>query len=156
VSIRCAPLPPGAAAPLSQLHRLCFPDDPWDREACDAILAMPGFFGILTWQDETPIGFALALDLRGECEVLSLGVIPERRRRGAGAALIAALAEEARRRGAQSLVLEVAEDNIAAAALYAACGFVAIARRPHYYRRLGHLVDASVLRRRLDSPADSI
>lgn len=117
---------------------------------------MPGGFGILAWQGESPIGFVLALDLRGECEVLSLGVVPERRRRGAGAALIAALAQEARRRGAQSLVLEVAEDNIAAAALYAACGFVAIGRRPDYYRRFGHFVDALVLRLRLDSPADSI
>jgi ribosomal-protein-alanine N-acetyltransferase len=152
----CTPLPSGAAAPLSHLHRLCFPDDPWDRTACDQILAMPGCFGIIARHGESPIGFVLALDLRGECEVLSLGVIPERRRRGAGAALITALIEAARRRGAHALVLEVAEDNIAAAALYAACGFVAIGRRPHYYRRPGHFVDALVLRLRLDSPADSI
>jgi ribosomal-protein-alanine N-acetyltransferase len=156
VSIRCTPLPPGAAAPLSQLHRRCFPDDPWDGAACGEVLAMPGCFGILAWQGKAPIGFALALDLRGECEVISLGVVPERRRRGVGTALIAALIAAARGRGARSLVLEVAEDNIAAAALYAACGFVAIGRRPDYYRRFRQFVDALVLRLRLDLPAGSI
>jgi ribosomal-protein-alanine N-acetyltransferase len=155
VNCRIAPLPPGAALPLSQLHRLCFPDDPWDEAACAAILGMPGCFGLLAWRDETPIGFVLALDLGGECEILSLGVVPARRRRGVGAALLAALGAAARRRGAQSLVLETAEDNAAAGALYAAHGFVTIGRRAHYYRRERHFVDALVLRCPLVSPADS-
>jgi [ribosomal protein S18]-alanine N-acetyltransferase len=116
---------------------------------------MPGCFGFVAWEDETPIGFALALDLGDQCEVLSLGVIPERRRRGAGSALLAAVAEEARRRESRSLILEMAEDNAAAAALYAGHGFVAIGRRAHYYRRDRQFVDALVLRFRLASSSDS-
>ncbi|HJU19388.1 MAG TPA: PCRF domain-containing protein, partial [Stellaceae bacterium] len=48
-----------------------------------------------------------------------------------------------------ALMLEMAEDNTAAAALYAAHGFVPIGRRPRYYRRGRHFVDALVLRLRL-------
>jgi ribosomal-protein-alanine N-acetyltransferase len=156
VSCHIAPLPPDAAEPLSRLHRLCFPDDPWDGTACREILDMLGCFGFVAWEDAAPIGFALALDLGGTCEILSLGVAPDRRRRGAGAALLATITTEARRRGSRALVLEVAEDNPAAAALYVAHGFVAIGRRAHYYRRGRQFVDALVLQLHLDSPADSI
>jgi ribosomal-protein-alanine N-acetyltransferase len=146
VSGRVEPLPAGAAEPLSRLHRLCFPDDPWDGASCGGILAMPGCFGVLAWEDAAPVGFAVVLDTGGECEILSLGVVPDRRRRGIGAALLAAVAREARRRGAPALLLEVAEDNAAAAALYAAHGFVAIGRRARYYRRGRQFFDAIVLR----------
>lgn len=153
---RIEPLPPDAAEPLSRLHLLCFPDDPWDAAACREILGMPGCFGFVAWEEATPIGFALVLDLGDTCEILSLGVVPDQRRRGVGAALLAAITAAARRRGAAALTLEVAEDNPAAAALYAAHGFVAIARRTHYYHRDRQSVDALVLRLCLDSPGASI
>jgi ribosomal-protein-alanine N-acetyltransferase len=116
---------------------------------------MPRCFGLLAWEDAMPVGLGLGLDLGGECEILSLGVVPERRRRGIGAALLAAIGAVARRRGAQSLVLEVAEDNRAAKVLYAAHGFVMIGRRVHYYRRGRHSIAALVLRCPLISPPDS-
>jgi ribosomal-protein-alanine N-acetyltransferase len=93
-----------------------------------------------------PAGFALALDLREECEILSLGVLPERRREGVGMALLDSVCVAARRRGAERIVLEVAVDNIAALALYAARGFIPVGRRANYYRQMGHSADALVLR----------
>lgn len=146
MSCRLEPLPAGAALPLSRLHRLCFPDDPWDAAACGEILAMPGCFGLLAWEETAPVGFGLALAVGEVCEVLALGVIPERRRGGIGHALVAALIGAARQRGGSALLLEMAEDNAAAAALYAGHGFVAIGRRARYYRRGRHAVDAVVLR----------
>ncbi len=88
----------------------------------------------------------MAQGLGQECEILALGVVPRQRRAGIGAALLASVVAEARRRGAQTLFLEVAEDNTAARALYAAQGFGQIGRRPNYYRRVTGLVDALVLR----------
>lgn len=146
MSCRLEPLPAGAALPLSRLHRLCFPDDPWDAAACGEILAMPGCFGLLAWEETVPVGFGLALAVGEVCEVLALGVIPERRRGGIGHALVAALIGAARQRGGSALLLEMAEDNAAAAALYAGHGFVAIGRRARYYRRGRRAVDAVVLR----------
>ncbi len=150
MSRRLEPVTPEAseflATPLSQLHRACFPDDPWPPRAIADIIAVSGFFGRIAWQDDEPAGLALAQGLVGECEILTLGVLPERRRAGLGSALLAALVEELRHRGARTLFLEVAEDNSAARALYAASGFVQIGRRTNYYRGAAGLVDALVLR----------
>ena len=65
-------------------------------------------------------------DLGDECEILSLGVVPERRRRGIGSALLAAIGEEAGRRGGHRVFLEVAADNAAARALYSTSGFIQV------------------------------
>ncbi|HXO92427.1 MAG TPA: GNAT family N-acetyltransferase [Stellaceae bacterium] len=134
------------AGPVALLHRVCFPEDPWDPSAIVEILGTAGFFGRIAWENEAPAGFALARDLHKECEILSLGVLPERRREGVGAALLNSICVEARLRSAESIVLEVAVDNIAALALYAARGFLQVGRRRNYYRRTRNSADALVLR----------
>ena len=140
------PLPASAAEALAVLHARCFPEEPWDAEALRRILALSGGFGRLAWQPDTPIGFVLARDLGNECEILSLGIVPEHRRQGAGQALLNAVMEEAARLGRPSVVLEVAADNGAARALYAGAGFVAVGHRPRYYRRENEIIDALILR----------
>ena len=138
---------------LALLHSACFPDDPWGPSAIAEIMGMAGFFGRIAWDGETPAGFAVALDLHDECEILSLGALPERRREGVGMALLDSLCVEARRRRAECIVLEVAVDNIAALALYAVRGFIPVGRRGNYYRRIGHSADALVLRLALAGPS---
>ena len=113
------------AGPLSMLHRACFPEDPWSSLAIAEIMSITGCFGRIAWADEMPAGFALALDLRKECEILALGVLSERRREGIGSALLDSVCSEGRIRGAECIVLEVAVDNSAALALYTARGFTA-------------------------------
>ena len=143
---RIAPMPVTAAAPMAQLHLACFPDEPWDAEAFARLLALPGCFGCLAWERRQPVGFALARDLGIECEVLSLGVVPPRRRRGTGRELVCAVIAEAKRRRLGSVVLEVAVDNEAARRLYQGFGFVQVGHRPRYYRRRSGLADALILR----------
>jgi [ribosomal protein S18]-alanine N-acetyltransferase len=132
---------------LAEMHRGCFPDDPWDADVLSRIIGLAGIFGRLAWADDTPSGFVLARDLGGEVEVLSLGVIPEARRLGVGHALLQAVLAEADQCGAASVVLEVAEDNAAARRLYRVCGFIEAGRRPRYYRRAKTVVDGLLLRR---------
>jgi ribosomal-protein-alanine N-acetyltransferase len=146
VSCAITPLPAGAAEPLALLHAGCFPEDPWDAEALARILGLSGGFGFVAWQHELPVGFALARDLGSEGEILSLGVLPDCRRLGIGRLLLRAVIDEAARRGLPSIVLEVADDNAAARGLYASAGFVAVGRRPRYYRRDGETIDALLLR----------
>ena len=143
---RVEPVYRAAAGPLSTLHRACFPDDAWDVAAITGVMGIPGFFGRIAWEDEMPAGFALALDLGKECELLSLGVVPARRRAGIGLALLDAVCCEVRRRGADCIALEMAVDNGAARALYTARGFTPVGRRRNYYRQRGRLVDALILR----------
>ncbi len=134
-----------AAGPLAELHRACFPEDPWDAAAIEQIIGLPGFFGLVGWAGAIAVGFALALYLGTECEIVSLGVVPDRRRAGVGSALLDCVFSEARRWGAARVVLEVAVDNDAARALYAARGLTVIGRRRNYYRKAGGMTDALVL-----------
>ena len=143
---RIEPLPRGAAGPISLLHRACFPEDPWDVEAIEQTMAIPGFFGRVGWAKTAPVGFALALALGEEAEIVSLGVLPSHRRCGIGSAILDAICREARLRGAERVVLEMATDNEAAHALYAGRGFTVVGCRRNYYRRAEGLVDALILR----------
>jgi ribosomal-protein-alanine N-acetyltransferase len=139
------PLPRGAIGPISLLHHACFPEDPWDAGAIEQIMGIPGFFGRVGWVKTAPVGFALALALREEAEILSLGVLPGHRRCGIGSAILDAVCGEARMRGAERVVLEMASDNDAASALYAGRGFTLVGLRRNYYRRAERLVDGLIL-----------
>src|SRR5216683_3675412 len=146
---RIEPVSRVAAGPLSLLHQVCFPEDPWDIPAIAGIMGIPGFFGQIAWGKEAPAGFVLALDLGNECEILSLGVAPDQRRAGIGMALLDSVCFAASLRGAECVALEVAVDNAAARALYAREGFTVLGRRRNYYCQRGRLVDALILRRAL-------
>jgi len=152
---RITTLPLTAAAPLALLHRVCFPDDPWDAEAMARVLTLAGCFGRLAWEGGEPCGFVLARDLGDECEILSVGVEPAARRRGTGARLVRAALAEARRRDIPSAVLEVAADNEAARHLYERLGFARVGYRPRYYRRPDGMADALILRLSLGDSAGS-
>jgi ribosomal-protein-alanine N-acetyltransferase len=146
MSWRIEPIPATAMEALAVLHRACFPDDPWEAPALARIMALSGGFGWLAFEDGEPSGFILVRDLGNECEVLSLGVAPLRRRRGIAQALLRTAVSEAVRRNLPSVVLEVAVDNEAANDLYRSRGFVAVGRRARYYSRPDGRVDAVILR----------
>ncbi len=143
---RIEPVPRGAAGPMSLLHSVCFPDHPWDAGAIEQIMGIPGFFGLIGWAKTDPVGFALALALGEEAEIVSLGVLPDYRRRRVGSSILDAVCGEARLRGAEGVVLEVASDNGAARALYAGRGFTVVGYRRNYYRRAERWADALRLR----------
>jgi len=156
MSLRIIPIWAGSAVPLALLHSACFPEEPWDAPALDRVLALSGGFGFCAWQADLPVGFVLARDLGGECEILTLGVMPACRRRGVGRALLCAILDRARRQSIPSIVLEVAADNAAARRLYNTAGFVAVGRRPRYYRRGEETVDALLLRCRITSQSADV
>jgi ribosomal-protein-alanine N-acetyltransferase len=92
--------------------------------------------------------FVLMRVIADEAEVLTLATAPEHRRKGLARAALAQAETEAAQRGATSVFLEVAEDNPAARALYAACGYGQVGRRAGYYTpKKGAPVAALVLRK---------
>jgi [ribosomal protein S18]-alanine N-acetyltransferase len=153
---RIEPICQTAALPIATLHRACFADDPWEVDAIKQVMRMPGFFGRTAWVDDDLAGFALALDLGGECEILSLGILAEWRRNGIGSALLDSICHEATRRGAGWVVLETAADNEAACAFYARHGFTVVGRRRNYYKQAGRSADALILRAALPSAPTAI
>lgn len=146
MTARIENLPHRAVGPIALIHAACFPEDPWDAEAIAQIMGISGFFGRVGWVRNDPIGFALAIALGAEAEIVSLGVLPGHRRCGIGSALLDAMCGEAQSRGAERVILEVALDNEAARALYAERGFIIVGRRRNYYRRAEGMVDALMLR----------
>lgn len=145
MNLRLQPLSKVLAGPLSMLHCACFPEDPWNSSAIAEIMNLTGFFGRIARLDDILTGFILALDLRKECEILSLGVLPERRREGIGSTLLDSVCSEGRVRGAECIVLEVAVDNSAALALYTGRGFMPVGHRRNYYQQASRRVDALIL-----------
>ena len=127
-------------AALAAIHAEAF-DAPWDAASLTALLASPGVFAV-----EEADGFILIRVVADEAEILTLAVRPEARRSGLGARLVEAAMVRAAALGAERMFLEVAEDNVAARALYTRAGFVEAGRRRGYYARTdGSREDALVL-----------
>ena len=94
--------------------------------------------------------FALVRVVADEAELLTIATRPEHQRQGLARACMQKWQSVACRLGAAEAFLEVAEDNIAAQALYRAFGFAEYGRRTGYYRRQGASpVDALLMRKAL-------
>lgn len=136
---------------LATLHARAFSmPRPWSEAEFAALLSDPLVFLLV----EGDAGFLLGRAVAGEAELLTLAVAPEARRLGLGRKLVGRFIYQARLRGADSAFLEVAEDNIAARALYRVSGFADAGRRRGYYQTSdGRAVDALVLVRALQERA---
>jgi ribosomal-protein-alanine N-acetyltransferase len=121
---------PAHAGVLAALHALAFPPAArWDAAAMAAQLGLPGVFGLLHLDG----GMVLARVAADEAEILTLGVAPATRRRGVGRGLLLAAGRHAASLGARAMLLEVADRNAAARALYAGTGYREVGRRARYY-----------------------
>lgn len=137
------------AEALAGVHALAF-DDPWSAADLAALLASPGVFALAARDEGDLAGFVLCRVAADEAEILTIATAPARRRQGVGRALLEAAAGTASAGGAETVFLEVAEDNAAALGLYRAAGFAPVGRRKGYYSRGAGAIDALVLRRDLN------
>lgn len=151
---RIVPVTPERLDRAAALHALCFPGESWSQADFAGILEIAGASG--RWAidpadpREEPQGFLFDMLLGTAGEIVTLGVAPSARRRGAARALLEDLLVRARGSGIASLTLEVADDNAAAFRLYDALGFERAGTRRGYYRRPdGSVADARLLRRTL-------
>ncbi len=128
---------------LAALHAASFPD-PWSADSFAAMLSQPGVAGWLA--GDPPHGFLLARAAADEAEILTVAVIPEARRKGAGAEMLDEMLRVLGAGATRRVFLEVAADNAAARGLYARKGFIPCGRRPGYYPGG---VDAAIMERAL-------
>jgi ribosomal-protein-alanine N-acetyltransferase len=119
-------------------------------------MVLPGAFALVAVVADDPVGFVLCVSSPPDVDIAAIGVLPARRRAGIGRRLLDAAIATARAGGAAAVMLEVADDNAAARALYRGRGFARVGRRPGYYRRPAAARDAVVLRLQLADaePAD--
>lgn len=119
--------------------------DPWgSREFTTAVDAQQAIFLVAEDTAGVVIGYAIALAVMDEAEILNLAVRPVDRGAGLGGKLLDAAIDEATSRGAEQVFLEVRESNDSARRLYASRGFKEVSRRRGYYRE--PVEDALVLR----------
>jgi len=102
----------------------------WSEEEFAALVARPG---ALIAGDHR--AFVIGQVLAGEAEIFMVVTDPAHRRAGLARAALAEFTAQAAQRGADRVILEVAEDNAAARALYAALGYRGIGERKAYYSR---------------------
>ena len=130
---------------LAVLHQKAFAPG-WNAEELADVGSGPGVFGLLVEGEAGLAGMILCRAAAGEAEVITLAVDPHLRRTGVAKALLAAGLEVARSDGALEVFLEVADDNIAALALYERMGFLRVGLRRGYYDRGEIRIDAVVMR----------
>lgn len=135
---------PGDLASLASAQRRCFPLEVWDEKSLESLIRLPTSLTLVI-EGEGIAAFLLLQVAPPEAEILTLGVVPERRRQGLAAQLLAAGMALLRAQGVKKLFLEVAEDNAPALALYARLGFQTQGRRKSYYKRAGVMIDAFLL-----------
>ena len=123
---------------VAAIHSACF-DDSWSGDMIRRVLATTGAFGLVARAHAgAPVAaFALARVAVDECELLSLGVTPRRRRQGFGAALLDAAIARAVALRIRHFFLEVGEFNSAARRLYESRGLSIVGRRADYYALAG-------------------
>lgn len=128
-----------AISTLAKLHATCFVEV-WDEAAMTSLMASPGVGTLLATSAEGPVGMLLYRVVADEAEILTLGVDPNLRRRGAGKSLLQTLLNLK----IPQVFLEVASSNEDAIKLYTSAGFKQVGLRKAYYAATGD--DALILK----------
>ena len=117
---------------LRALEQVCFPQDAWPLLDLIGVLTLPNVIRLKAQDDGKMVGF-VAADIRrsqGLAWIATIGVLPEFRRRGIGAALLEAC--EARL-DIPRIRLSVRASNHPAVRLYTRLGYHRYGSWPRYY-----------------------
>lgn len=125
---------------MADIHALCF-ERGWPELDMSVHLQKDICIGT----GDPLASFIICRQSADQAEILTIATHADKRSKGMGALVLNAAIEALQSCGAATLFLEVAEDNMAAQALYRKAGFVQIGRRPSYYRRKGGRVAALTL-----------
>ena len=120
-------------AAVAALERETF-KNPWSEQAL-ALLCGEMATGVVVMDGARAAAYGGMMCVAGEGQITNIGTSPDYRRRGLGAAVMAALIAEAQARGLCEISLEVRESNVAAIALYEKFGFTEDGIRKGFYTK---------------------
>ncbi len=119
---------------------------PWTRGNFNDSLKSRHEAWVLTQQGEI-IGYALAVVILDEAELLNISVALPYQKQGLGRMVLMQMIDRAKSLGATTMFLEVRASNVAAIALYEHSGFVEVNARRGYYPVENGREDAVIMRR---------
>ncbi len=127
---------PEDASVLADLEASAFGPASWGRQAVAEGITAPHVTTLLAAasEGEPAEGFVLWRQLADEAELLTIGVLPGRRRQGMARSLLRKVIADARLVSIRRLFLEVDAGNAPALELYEDEGFEPAGRRPRYYQ----------------------
>jgi ribosomal-protein-alanine N-acetyltransferase len=114
------------------IERLSYPT-PWKPEHFLQEIHSPLSFPFVATINGEVAAYLCLMSLFEEAQIMNIAVAPQKRGIGLARKLIELAIETARSKGAENLVLEVRESNMAAIALYESFGFVRYFVRKRYY-----------------------
>jgi len=152
VSVEIEPADEASLDEMAALHTASF-ESGWSQTAFAELLAGRGVYAWTARDYGVLAGFVLARIVADEAEILTIAVAEARRGQRIGERLMGQVVVSALAQGAQSLFLEVAEDNVSAISLYLRMGFCEVGRRPAYYQRKTGPVAGLTMRLALNGPA---
>ena len=148
---------PSYADVMSTTHSKCF-EVPWSTKDFDDLLGLKTVFGFIVYMvnDNSEVlsttaanikkldcgGFVLYSLASDQCEILTICVLPECRRKRLAINLMQNVIKRIKLIGVNEIFLEVAENNVAARNLYINQGFKVFGKRRRYYRQKEGRVDA--------------
>jgi [ribosomal protein S18]-alanine N-acetyltransferase len=106
----------------------------WTEWGLRELLGWPGVLALVSEHQRKVCGFIIGRQVEGEAEILNLAVIPAKRRKGEGTALLKAAMDEFQAQHVGRVFLEVRESNEGGIAFYEQHGFAKTGRRASYYR----------------------
>ncbi|KRB78258.1 hypothetical protein ASE01_07940 [Nocardioides sp. Root190] len=125
---------------IADLEAEAFPLDPWSEnlieQGVDHTLPTVTLFVAEAAgpHGQEFAGYAVVSVVDVDAELQRIAVPEDLRRSGVARALLGAVRTHAAALGAERVLLEVREDNLAARAFYTRNGFTELGRRPRYYR----------------------
>ena len=139
-------------AEMAQLHRA----EPtgqraWSEAEFSAMLSASNALSVTC-----DAGFAVGQVILDEAELFLIMTKPEHRKQGVGHRILATFEQQAFQNAVRRIILEVADTNAAARALYSANGYQQIAVRKNYYTfPNGSHADAIVMEKYLQKTAEN-
>jgi len=119
---------------IAEMEQICFPEDPWSREAVAA-----EFSGLnatryyAAEEDGQIIAYAGIWLIPPEGYITNVAVLPECRRRGIASAVLGRMTNDCLEEGVTDVTLEVRVSNAPGIALYKSLGFTEAGIRRKYY-----------------------
>jgi len=121
------------AAAAAEILRASPEASQWTEWGLRELMGWSGVVALVSENDGKVSGFIIGRQAGEEAEILNLAVIPAKRRKGQGGALLKAATTEFRARQVSRVFLEVRESNEVGIAFYEKHGFSKTGRRAGYY-----------------------